>query len=56
MSNKARRVPERLQDMHEAIANARDDLGALTKEDFLADDKTQRAVIESLIVIGEAAK
>lgn len=56
MSNKTRRVPERLQDMHEAIANARDDLGASTKEDFLADGKTQRAVIESLIVIGEAAK
>jgi len=55
MSNKARRVPERLQDMHEAIANVRDDLGASTKEDFLADGKTQRAVIESLIVIGEAA-
>ena len=55
MSNKARRVPERLQDMREAIANARDDIGASTKEDFLADGKTQRAVIESLIVIGEAA-
>ena len=56
MNNKARRIPERLQDMREAIANARDDLGVLTKEDFLADGKTQRAVIESLIVIGEAAK
>lgn len=56
MKDKARRIPERLQDMREAIANARDDLGALTKEEFLADGKTQRAVIESLIVIGEAAK
>jgi uncharacterized protein with HEPN domain len=55
MSDKARRVPERLQDMREAIANARDDLGALSKEEFLADGKTQRAVLESLIVIGEAA-
>ncbi|MBN8476198.1 HepT-like ribonuclease domain-containing protein [Sulfuritalea sp.] len=55
MKDKARRIPERLQDMREAIANARDDLGALTKEEFLADGKTQRAVLESLIVIGEAA-
>lgn len=56
MNAKAHRVPERLQDIREAIANARSDLGALSKEQFLADGKTQRAVIESLIVIGEAAK
>ena len=56
MNDKSRRVPERLRDMREAIANARNDLGALTKAEFLADGKTQRAVIESLIVIGEAAK
>ena len=55
MSDKARRVPARLLDMREAIANARSDIGLLGKSEFLADGKTQRAVIESLIVIGEAA-
>jgi uncharacterized protein with HEPN domain len=54
MNDKARRVPARLLDMREAIAHARSDIGALGKNDFLADGKTQRAVIESLIVIGEA--
>ena len=52
---KSRRVPERLQDMREAIHNAMSDIGDLTKEQFLSDGKTQRAVIESIIVIGEAA-
>lgn len=55
MSDKARRVPARLLDMREAIANAHSDIGSLSKDEFLADGKTQRAVIESLIVIGEAA-
>lgn len=55
MSDKARRVSARLLDMREAIANARSDIGPLGKDEFLADGKTQRAVIESLIVIGEAA-
>jgi uncharacterized protein with HEPN domain len=55
MKNKARRVPERILDIQEAIGNATHDLGLLTKEQFLADGKTQRAVIESIIVIGEAA-
>ncbi|MCC6657637.1 MAG: hypothetical protein IT512_05605 [Rhodocyclaceae bacterium] len=55
MRGKAGRVPERLQDIREAIANARTDIGTLSRDEFLADGKTQRAVIESLIVIGEAA-
>lgn len=55
MRGKAGRVPERLQDIRDAIENARNDLGSLTKEQFLADGKTQRAVIEGIIVIGEAA-
>ncbi len=55
MRDKAGRVPERLQDIREAIGNARNDLGSLTKEQFQADGKTQRAVIVSLIIIGEAA-
>jgi len=41
--------------MLEAINNARLDIGDLSKEQFLSDGKTQRAVIESIIVIGEAA-
>jgi len=48
MSHKARRIPERIQDIREAIANVRSDLGVLTKEQFLSDGKTQRAIIESV--------
>ncbi len=55
MSKNPRRVPDRIQDMLEAINNVRLDIGDLSKEQFLADGKTQRAVIESIIVIGEAA-
>lgn len=55
MRRNPRRVPDRIQDMLEAIDNARTDLGDLSKDRFLADGKTQRAVIESIIVIGEAA-
>ncbi|MEO8411219.1 MAG: HepT-like ribonuclease domain-containing protein [Propionivibrio sp.] len=55
MKSRAGRLSERLLDIREAINNVRDDLGNLSKEQFLADGKTQRAVIESLIVIGEAA-
>jgi uncharacterized protein with HEPN domain len=45
-----------MQDIREAIGNIQADIGSLTKEHFLGDGKTQRAVVESLIVIGEAAK
>lgn len=55
MSRNPRRVADRIQDMLEAIANIRSDISDMSREDFLADGKTQRAVIESLIVIGEAA-
>jgi hypothetical protein len=55
MTSKASRVTERLQHIRGAIENAKNDLGALTKEQFLADGKTQRAVIESIMVIGESA-
>jgi len=55
MRDKAGRIAERLQDIREAIGNARSYLGTLTKERFVADGKTQRAVIESIIVLGEAA-
>lgn len=55
MSRIRRRVPDRVQDMLEAICNARSDIGDLGKDEFLVDGKTQRAVIESIVVIGEAA-
>ena len=55
MSKKSRRIPERIQDIREALENVRSNVGTLTKEQFLTDGKTQWAVIESLIVIGESA-
>ena len=55
MSKNPRRIPDRIQDMLEAIRNARSDIGDLSKNEFLVDGKTQRAVIESIVVIGEAA-
>ncbi|MBU1645434.1 MAG: DUF86 domain-containing protein [Gammaproteobacteria bacterium] len=41
--------------MLEAIANVKSDVGDMSKYAFLGDGKTQRAAIESLIVIGEAS-
>ena len=56
MSDKSRRrIPDRIEDIRAAIANIRSDIGDQDKNVFLSDGKTQRAVIESLIVIGEAA-
>jgi uncharacterized protein with HEPN domain len=55
MIRRQRRLSERIQDMPEAIGNVESDICGLTKDAFLADGKTQRAVIESLIVIGEAS-
>ena len=49
------RAHDRALDIIDAIKNIRSDIGSMNKEQFLADGKTQRAVIESLIVIGEAA-
>ena len=50
-----RRIADRAEDILLAITNIRGDVGDMGKTAFLADGKTQRAVIESLIVIGEAA-
>jgi uncharacterized protein with HEPN domain len=55
MTEKSRRATDRVTDIRQAIANATGDLGNMSRAQFLADGKTQRAVIESLIVIGEAA-
>ena len=55
MSRDPRRALDRARDILDAIANIRNDLGALSKEAFLGDGKTQRAVIEGFIVVGEAS-
>jgi uncharacterized protein with HEPN domain len=55
MNKVHQRVSGRIQHMLEAIKNARSDIGDIGKEQFVMDGKTQRAVIESIIVIGEAA-
>ena len=55
MSGNRLRVPDRVRHMLEAAENIRSDIGSLSQEHFLIDGKTQRAVIEGIIVIGEAA-
>lgn len=44
-----------LEHIIEAIGLARSHVEGLTKEEFMADKKTQQAVILNIIVIGEAA-
>ena len=55
MTKPSRRAADRVADIRQAIADAASDLGDMTRAQLLADGKTQRAVIESLIVIGEAS-
>ena len=55
MSRDSRRALDRAQDILDAIANIQNDLGGLNKDAFLEDGKTQRAVIEGFIVVGEAS-
>lgn len=55
MRRDPRRALDRARDILDAIANIYDDLGGLSKETFIVDGKTQRAVIEGFIVVGEAA-
>jgi len=55
MNKVHQKVSGRVQHMLEAANNARSDIGDLDKAQFLTDGKTQRAVIESMVVIGEAA-
>ena len=55
MTDKRRRISDWLRDIRQAIDYAKEDVGAMSKKEFLADGKTQRAVIESIIVIGEAS-
>jgi uncharacterized protein with HEPN domain len=49
------RLPDYLKHMREAAANARSFVEGMAREDFLADKRTQQAVIMSVIIIGEAA-
>lgn len=49
------RLPDYLDHIQQAAIDARSFVEGLDKEDFLADKRTQQAVIMSLIIIGEAA-
>ena len=49
------RLPDYLDHIQQAAADARSFVEGLAKDDFLADKRTQQAVIMSLIIIGEAA-
>ncbi|HHQ4456600.1 TPA: HepT-like ribonuclease domain-containing protein [Aeromonas hydrophila] len=49
------RLPDYLNHIQQAAINARHFVEGLDKADFLADKRTQQAVIMSLIIIGEAA-
>jgi uncharacterized protein with HEPN domain len=44
-----------IEDIRKAIVDIRSDIGTLSKEEFLLDGKTQRAVIKGLTDIGEAS-
>lgn len=56
MTKEPRRIRDRVADLQEAIEYIKSDVGDLTRAEFLVDGKTQRAVIEGIIVIGEAGK
>lgn len=49
------RLPDYLDHIQQAAADARYFVEGLDKDDFLEDKRTQKAVIMSLIIIGEAA-
>jgi uncharacterized protein with HEPN domain len=49
------RLSDYLDHIHQAAIDARSFVQGLSKEEFLADKRTQQAVIMSLIIIGEAA-
>jgi uncharacterized protein with HEPN domain len=49
------RLADYLDHMRQAATDACSFVEGLSREDFLADKRTQQAVIMSLIVIGEAA-
>ena len=47
------RLPDYLEHMRIAASDARPFLDGMNKADFLADKRTQQAVIMSLVIIGE---
>lgn len=49
------RLPDYLDHIQQAASDACCFVERLTKEDFLADKRTQQAVVMCLIVVGEAA-
>ena len=49
------RLPDYLDHIQQAATDARSFVEGMAKDDFLADKRTQQAVIMSLIIIGEAA-
>jgi len=49
------RLPDYLDHIQQAASDARAFVEGLAKDDFLADKRTQQAVVMSLIIIGEAA-
>lgn len=49
------RLPDYLQQMQQAAADAVGFVDGMSRETFLADKRTQQAVVMSLIVLGEAA-
>ena len=55
MTPKARRLPDWVDDIQEAIRHIAADIGALDEQQFAGDGKTLRAVTKSLSDIGEAA-
>jgi len=53
--SKNHRLPDYLDHIQQAATDACSFVDGLTKDDFLADKRTQQAVIMNLIIIGEAA-
>ena len=49
------RLPDYLEHMHQAAADACNFVAGLGKDEFLDDKRTQQAVVMSLIILGEAA-
>jgi len=49
------RLPDYLDHMRQAIADARSFTEGMAQADFVLDKRTQQAVVMSLIVLGEAA-
>lgn len=53
--NDENRLPDYLEHIRQAASDACSFVEGLSKEEFLADKRTQQAVIMSLVIIGEAA-